>query len=987
MAGKKFSITAMIGVNSSMMGRGLKAAGAKMKAWAKKSMAMLKNAVKMGVMVAGAAMGAFAAKSVKEFASFEQGMNEVFTLLPGISKQSMGKMTDDVMNFSRSMGVIPEEVVPALYQALSAGVPKDNVFEFMETAVKASKAGVVDMNTAVDALSTVVNTYGKENITAARAADIMFEAVKMGKTTFGEMASTMYNVLPVAKAAGVSFTDISAAVATMTAKGTPTAQVMTQLKAAITSMIAPSSRSVKMFDSYGLSVKDLGDMIQKPGGLVKAMNMIKTATNGDMVAMKRLLGSSEALNAVLTLTSDGGRQFATVLGGMTNNSGQADAAFQRMNTGLMRSFEKMTAAFKVSMLKFGKALAPLLEKVTPAIMGIIANIDKINWAKLINGFARVWVIGLKPTFDAVGKAIGTLPWGNLLDFLLPIASLIIKTIQKIGKIIVGLSPAIIPLITTLAGYFTLLYGKFFLVVHFLSKMAPQIGAVWKEVLQIISAAMGFLIDPSAAKFKWLVDYIKKKFYNLGGAAGGLFKRIWEVIKETLGKIGGVVKSAFAMFVDSMWQSILSFLKKWPNVWKAVEGLVRMFKTLKHEITGEIMALKDAFTGMFGGVSDGGAAMEWLAKTGKWLSQSLGELIELTLKYYTALMKVLGVVIKVIVRLLTELAPALKAIIPVALKIAAAAVFFLVEGIKVLWAVTKLYLKVIITLITWLAKLEPVLMGVVSIISGFVMAVVEGIKAIWAVLKWLYFGAKEVLGLIAEAFVTAFYSAKKVVTDVLDFIIGLFKKLKDFVFEVLFGGTITKDFKKAFAYIETLVMKVLKGIFAIFKEFNKIAETVLLGVASVFKTIFKGIVKVVESVGEVVESIFAGIARVVKTMGNAVSGVFDSMGRLVTNLLKAFTNMGKIIEGIFGKIMELGGKAMEFAGKVAKGAGGLISSAAGKLGIGGGGGGGAKGANLSSGSVTSANLRTSLKPIVEKLTSMDGTLKSIDRTLKGKFVNQ
>ena len=119
----------------------------------------------------------------------------------------------------------------------------------------------------------------------------------------------------------------------------------------------------------------------------------------------------------------------------------------------------------------------------------------------------------------------------------------------------------------------------------------------------------------------------------------------------------------------------------------------------------------------------------------------------------------------------------------------------------------------------------------------------------------------------------------------------------------------------------------------------------------------------------------GIASVVETMGNAVKKVFDSMGRFVKNLLKAFTNMGKIIEGIFGKIMELGGKAMEFAGKVAK------------LGIGGGGGGGAKGANLSSGSVTSENLRTSLKPIVEKLTSMDGTLKSIDRTLKGKFVNQ
>jgi hypothetical protein len=38
-------------------------------------------------------------------------------------------------------------------------------------------------------------------------------------------------------------------------------------------------------------------------------------------------------------------------------------------------------------------------------------------------------------------------------------------------------------------------------------------------------------------------------------------------------------------------------------------------------------------------------------------------------------------------------------------------------------------------------------------------------------------------------------------------------------------------------------------------------------------------------------------------------------------------------------------------------------------------------------ITTGTFRTSLKPIVTKLTSMDGTLKSIDRTLKGRFTNQ
>ena len=70
----------------------------------------------------GVAVGAMAVKGVAEFAKFEKGMNEVFTLLPGISADAMGKMEDQVLALSTQMGILPEEVVPALYQSLSAGV-------------------------------------------------------------------------------------------------------------------------------------------------------------------------------------------------------------------------------------------------------------------------------------------------------------------------------------------------------------------------------------------------------------------------------------------------------------------------------------------------------------------------------------------------------------------------------------------------------------------------------------------------------------------------------------------------------------------------------------------------------------------------------------------------------------------------------------------------------------------------------------------------
>ena len=55
-------------------------------------------------------------------------MNEVFTLVPQASAEARDKMIADVKAFSSEMGILPEKAVPALYQAISAGVPQDNVF-------------------------------------------------------------------------------------------------------------------------------------------------------------------------------------------------------------------------------------------------------------------------------------------------------------------------------------------------------------------------------------------------------------------------------------------------------------------------------------------------------------------------------------------------------------------------------------------------------------------------------------------------------------------------------------------------------------------------------------------------------------------------------------------------------------------------------------------------------------------------------------------
>ena len=100
---------------------------------------------------------AFGDASLVAFQQFETGISEVRTLLPNLSDEGFGQLQDDVQAFALDIGRTTDDILPALYQALSAGIPQENVFEFLEVANQAAIAGVTTLETSVDALSSVVN--------------------------------------------------------------------------------------------------------------------------------------------------------------------------------------------------------------------------------------------------------------------------------------------------------------------------------------------------------------------------------------------------------------------------------------------------------------------------------------------------------------------------------------------------------------------------------------------------------------------------------------------------------------------------------------------------------------------------------------------------------------------------------------------------------------------------------------------------------------
>lgn len=403
-------------------------------------------------LAAGAAMVGIGVAATKAFAGFEKGMAEVFTLMPTASQATFDAMTQDVKNFSMEFGVLPDQVIPGLYQALSSGVPADNVFAFLEVAQKAATAGVTDLTTTVNGITSVINAYGSEVITAAQASDQMFAAVVFGKTTFEELSASLYNVNPIAASLGVSFGDVTSAIAAMTAQGVPTAQTTTQLRSMMVELGDSTTQVGKHFEKLtGVGFKEF---IANGGNVQQALQLLEGSAVKSGVGINELFSSVEAGGAALALTGKGTQLFNNALLATAQSAGSTDRAFNTMNQTLEASFGKIQAAGQVFLITIGEKLAPAIALVTNALVGLMQSKGAADFIQNFgNGLAEVVTVLIVFGTRLVAYAKLAYAWGTnitaqLASGIASAISIIVGVMQQIGAVIASwLAPGSPPKIT------------------------------------------------------------------------------------------------------------------------------------------------------------------------------------------------------------------------------------------------------------------------------------------------------------------------------------------------------------------------------------------------------------------------------------------------------------------------------------------------------------------------------------------------------------
>jgi TP901 family phage tail tape measure protein len=314
----------------------------------------------------GTAIGGIGVMMAKSAATFDAKMSEVNSLI-GLTASEFDDLKQATLEMSSAIGVDAVGASEALYQAISAGVPKENVIDFMTIASKAAIAGVTSTEVAVDGLTTVMNAFKMPMEEAQRVADIMFVAVKGGKTTFEELGQAMSYVAPIAAALEVPFEEIGAAAATMTKQGIPTKMAFTALRQTFVSLMKPTEDMVDALDQIGFST---GRALLDAHGLQGGLKLLTEGTSLTEAQMVKAFGSVEAFGAVLALTGVNAEEAAADVVRSYNHMGAATDAFNIINASSARQWERLTAQLGVVKIELGNVLLPVLISVMEEVSSL-----------------------------------------------------------------------------------------------------------------------------------------------------------------------------------------------------------------------------------------------------------------------------------------------------------------------------------------------------------------------------------------------------------------------------------------------------------------------------------------------------------------------------------------------------------------------------------------------------------------------------------------
>lgn len=501
--------------------------------------------------------------STKMAMDFEDSMAKVSTIADGTVP--LKKLQNQILDLSNSSGIASTEIANNVYDAISAGQKTGDAVNFVSNSTKLAKAGFTDANSALDILTTTLNAYGMEADQVGKVSDILIQTQNLGKTTVGDLASSMGKIIPTAKSAGVGLEQVAAGYAIMTSNGIATAESTTYMNSMINELSKSGTKVSEILkEKTGQSFKGL---MEGGSSVADVMEILSGAARESGKGFNDLWSSSEAGKAATVLLGDSAQKFNDVTKQMGDSTGATDRAAKKLETNSF-SVQKTLNMVKNSGIELGTTILQMLSPYIEKASEKISQLSK--WFSTLDGDQKKQIVKFAGIAAAVGPVL--MGFGKL-------SSGTGGLITNFGKII-GSIARFIGKKTGLGAIAKLAKGPVGIGIAAIAAGAVLIYKNWDRIGPIVSKIIdrfkefGSKISPYVEK---AIEYLKKIGSFLSENLGPVFDTVFDIA-------GNVIVSFFKMAeekIDALlgvFEGVITFMEgiftgNWTKVWEGLKGIV------------------------------------------------------------------------------------------------------------------------------------------------------------------------------------------------------------------------------------------------------------------------------------------------------------------------------------------------------------------------------------------------------------------------------
>jgi TP901 family phage tail tape measure protein len=727
-------------------------------------------AVAAGAVVAGLAV-IIGIVSVKSAADFQQGLNRLVTGAGDVT-DNMGRMGQSILATSTATGVLTGQLLPAMYQIISAGQRGAQAQDTLKVAAMGSVAEQAKIVDVAKAVTTAMTDYGTTQYNATQFMNGYTQAVRFGRGTLEELSTSMGPILPLAKNLGISFADVAAAMSTMTNAGIPAERSATSLRFLFQSLEVPTTKAKNAMASMGLSSVAVGNelKVSLPGALEMIYKAAMRAGPEGSVPFNRavsdMIGGQRSLQAFLALT---GTHFATYVANAKavadamNASKTAVLGWDTAQTNFNVKLSQARAVFESLAIVVGSAILPVLTHLMDLIIPLLSSFTQ-------------WVVQSHVVENAMHTLVAA------ITSVVAVGTSIVAFFKNSELAMSGLKGVAIAVAAIIAG---LLVAAFY-------SLAVAAGAA---AVAVIAATWPFILIGAAVAVA-VAAFIH--FYNTSAGFRAVVNQIIGALQQLWASIMGQVGPA----ITWLGGAVAWLAGAWHTIVAALAPVFPVFTYIWSIIAGSLLPIMRQLWAFI--VADFVPVWQQLVAT--WRSQFLPLLAQLWsgLQRFAPLLQLLGM-----------------ALLLVAGIVVGVVVVALILLVAVLAGVARGLAGMLSGLITAFQGIVQIVTGVLQVLGGiigFFTDLVTGkfdklgadLGMIWAGIVNIFMGAWT---LIAGIFNAAINLITGLVGGFVDALIAFFTTLA----QAIVGGSIVPDMCNAivatFTGMITSVLSLISGFIA------------------------------------------------------------------------------------------------------------------------------------------------------------------------------